>query len=253
MDRVAGIAALGLALLAAPRGANAQASDEELARAVILFEESERAYNEGDFAEAVAMLRRAYELHPDVTLLFNLGRALEGMGDLDGAIDAYQRYLDEAGDVEDRGAIERRLETLRAQRAQLAGERADAPERGEATARDEVAPPDRASAGGPDVDPAPWIVAGAGVALIGAGIGFGVVSRDLDGQAAAEPVMATAVDLHAQAETYAIVANVFFVAGGLAALGGAVWGVVSLATGGSDEGVVELRISPTGAVLRGRF
>src|SRR5688500_3941422 len=77
---------------------SAQARGSDLDRAVVLFEESERAYNAGEFAEAATLLRRAYELHPDPTLLFNLARALEGMGDLDGAIETYERYLAEGRD-----------------------------------------------------------------------------------------------------------------------------------------------------------
>ena len=85
-------ATLTLCLLVAPAAALAQERDSDaLDRAVVLFEESETLYNQGEFEQAAALLRRAYALHADATLLFNLARALEGAGDLDGAIDAYAR------------------------------------------------------------------------------------------------------------------------------------------------------------------
>ena len=39
------------------------------------------------------MLRRAHSLHPDPLLRFNLARALEGDGDLDGAIEYYRGVI----------------------------------------------------------------------------------------------------------------------------------------------------------------
>jgi hypothetical protein len=107
--------------------------------------------------------------------------------------------------------------------------------------------------GGASIDPVPWIVAGVGVAVLGAGVAFGVVSQDYDTQAADEPVMATAVDLHSQAETFAILANVFFIAGGLTAAAGLVWGIVSLTGGGDEETEVSARVLPGGLELFGRF
>lgn len=231
-------------VLATARLASAQEDPEQLQRAVLLFEESEHLYNEGSFAEAAALLRRAYELHADPTLLFNLARALEGMGDLDGAVETYERYLAEAGSAPDRGAVERRLVTLREQRDRLA--RADS--NSETTAPTVEPPPP--SGGGVTIDPIGWIVAGVGLAMIGGGAAFGVVSQDLDGQAAAAPVMVDAVDLHSQAETMAILADVFFVAGGLAVAGGVIWGIATI---GSEEDAVTARFGPGSVELRGRF
>lgn len=117
--RIAAALALSAALLGAAN-ARAQDDDDSLERAVVLFEESETLYNQGEFEQAAALLRRAYALHPDPTLLFNLARALEGAGDLDGAIESYERYLEENPDAEDAGAIRARVGTLREQRARLA-------------------------------------------------------------------------------------------------------------------------------------
>jgi tetratricopeptide (TPR) repeat protein len=250
MKLVAPLAAFALVFASwAPR-ANAQRrrADEALERAVVLFEESERAYNAGEFAEAATLLRRAYELHPDATLLFNLARALEGMGDFDGAIENYERYLSEGQNLSDRGAIERRLVTLRAQRDRLRGDREAEPERETERERDPI-PREEPAREQRSIAVEPWVVFGAGILIVGGGFAFGGVSAALASDAEQEPVMVTAVDLHSQAEVYAIVANVFFLTGALTAAAGLVWGLVDVANGGS----VQAMIVPGGAIVRGRF
>jgi tetratricopeptide (TPR) repeat protein len=230
--------------------AHAQDEDPSLQRAVVLFEESEVAYNEGRFDEAVALLRRAYALHEDPTLLFNLARALEGMGDLDEAIETYERYLAESPDAEDRGAIEARLRTLRTQRDRLA----DEGEEGEGEAPIEGGEETAPSTPGRSVDPVPWIVAGAGAVVVGVGAVFGVVSQNKAAAARDEMVQVDASNLHAEASTFATLANVFFIVGGLVTVGGATWGVVSLTSGGGeDEASAEAALVPGGVVVRGRF
>ena len=228
--------------------------DDAMRRAVVLFEESEVAYNEGRFEEAAAMLRRAYSLHADATLLFNLARAEEGMGDLTAAIDSYERYLTAAPDAPDHGAIEARVATLRRQRDELSAAEADdhAPG-GDDGANVAVAPePAERQTGG--VTPLPWIVAGVGVAVIGAGVVLGVVSQGKSNEAAIEPVQVTAADLHSEASTFATLANVMFIAGGIVAAAGVAWGVIRLTSGGSSsEAGVEADLVPGGVVLHGRF
>jgi len=222
--------------------------DAALSRAVVLFEESENAYNAGRFAAAVDLLRRAYELHPDATLLFNLARALEGMGDLDGAIESYQRYVDEAPDAPDRGAIEGRLDTLRQQRDRL-----DEDDSTEEEAEPEEDLHEPADAGGSAVSAPPWIVAGIGAAIAGTGAVFGAMSQSKGDEAAAEPVQVTADELHSEAETFATLANVMFIVGGVAVLGGVVWGVLTLGGGDGGEEEVSAAVGPGGVLVSGRF
>src|ERR1051325_4270270 len=73
------------------------------------------AYKQGKFEEAATLLRDAYARYPEPNLLYNLARALEGLGDRQGAIDAYERYLDSKAQIEDRPGIERRVTTLKAE------------------------------------------------------------------------------------------------------------------------------------------
>ncbi len=93
----------------------AHAQPDKRAQAVQLADESERAYKAGQFEKAAALLKKAHATFPEPLLLYNLGRALEGMGDTKGAVDAYEQYLKDAKQIDDRPAIERRVSTLKAQ------------------------------------------------------------------------------------------------------------------------------------------
>src|SRR3954471_13225447 len=110
MLRVSYVFAIAMALAGS---AHADAKDRD--KALRLFEDSNKAYKSGKFEDAAELLRQAYGLYPEPLLLYNLGRAQEGLGDPQGAIDSYERYLKEAKQVDDRGAIERRIATLKAQ------------------------------------------------------------------------------------------------------------------------------------------
>jgi len=55
-----------------------------------LHEGAMRAFHDGDFAQALALEQRAHALEPSPVYLYQIGRALEGLGMLS---DAYQSYL----------------------------------------------------------------------------------------------------------------------------------------------------------------
>src|SRR5207253_7914242 len=76
-------------------------SDDER-RALELFKESENKYREGRFQDAVDLLLEAYRLHGASVLLYNLGRAYEGLGNLPSAIDSYTKYLERDAQAPDR-------------------------------------------------------------------------------------------------------------------------------------------------------
>lgn len=234
--------ALALLLLSVTRPLLAQ-DEDATQRAVILFEESETAYNAGQFEQAAALLRRAYALHPDPTLLFNLARALEGDGDLDGAIEGYEDYLEAAPEATDRGAVEARVRTLRAQRDQLEARDVDEPEpEPEPEPEEPITASDGPALGG-------WIVAAGGAAVFAAGIGLGVASQNRADDADAEPVQERAQALHDEAKTRATLGNVFFVVGGAMIAGGVLWGILTL--GGDDD--TQVSVGPGTLHLRQRF
>jgi tetratricopeptide (TPR) repeat protein len=201
-------------------------------RAGELSAQSAQHYKRGEFEVAAALLRQAYALYPEPNLLYNLARALEGMADKPGAVEAYESYLATAKSIEDRGAIERRVATLKAEIAQQT--RTVDPPR-------VVQEPKPAPVAAPVVEPAPqpvdritppsklpWIPIVGGIALIGGGVGFGMAANNLADMAEEEPVALDAEELHSTARKNAMIANVMFAVGGAALVSGIVWEVVVL-------------------------
>jgi tetratricopeptide (TPR) repeat protein len=207
---------------AASAAAQAESSNPE---AFALFEESRELYREGRFAEAADRLERAYAIDPAPVLLYNLARARESNGDVDQAIDAYRRYLEEEPSTRDRGAIERRLETLERQRAERLA------------AENPREPPPPVVVVAPESGPSawPWITLGVGGASLIAATLMGVFASASHDDAVAEPSFSQAVSLQDRAETFALTANVLFAAGGAIAIAGLVWGILDLASSGDDS------------------
>jgi len=238
-------AVLAAWIFAAPLTATAQparraapaAQNADEARALQLFEQSVEEYRAGRFQQAADLLREAHRLHPEPTLLYNLARALEGLGDEAGAIEQYDLYLAAAPNAPDRGAIEQKVATLRrqiAEREALAraaretepdpGSDPDAP----------VDPPDdveETSSGGRG--PWPWLVSGVGLAALGAGGALGAVALSRNAAADDAPKQTEAWSRYEGARDFATAANVCFIAGGVVLAAGVVW--VILGGGGSDD------------------
>jgi tetratricopeptide (TPR) repeat protein len=186
-------------------------------QALDLFEKGSEAYRKGNFAEAVNLLQKAYALKREPVLLYNLGRAYEGLGDLKRAAQAYADYLASDPNAPDRGALEQRIATLKRQ----AKERDELEQRAREESKD---------GRGPSVWP--WFVTGIGVSGVVTGIVFGRIAASRHDKAVAEPTYVRAEDLQQNAETFATVANVLLVAGAVVAIGGIVWGVLDLSSGG---------------------
>ncbi len=236
--------------LCAPAAAQT-AEERELASA--LFRESAEAYQAGNFELSATLLRRAYELDPVPVLQYNLARALEGMGDTEGAIETYERYLELAPDAEDRPAVEERLAALRAEQAreQQATE-ADAEEflAGSDEAEEEL--PEGPMPPPPSVSPAPWVIAGVGVLLVGSAIITGVLANGRHDDALATEVHQERVRLADEADNLALITNVNLGLGAAFLLAGGIWGVVDLMQVQSERALT-VRIGPGQLALRGRF
>lgn len=243
--RIARLSLLPLLVFALPASAQEQA-DDPAERALSLFEESVGLYQEGRFEEAIVLLRRAYATHEEPVLLYNLGRALEGNGEYAEAVDAYERYLDTSGEIPDRGAIERKVVTLRANLA----DRARLGRMDEVTdeqSRPATQPTDSGGGG----SPVPWIVAGGGALIVGVGAVLGVLADGAHDDALSAPSQEATREEQDRAEGLALGANLAFVVGGLVAAGGIVWGVLEL--GSSDEQQTRVSVGPTGIAVEGVF
>ncbi len=257
MSRLAYVLTLGLALSATPAFADAKKD-----KALALFEKSDKAYKDGKFEQAVKLLEEAYSLYPEPLLLYNLGRAQEGLGDLPGAVASYEKYLKDGKEITDRGAIERRVETLKAQLAardeeqkRLAEEeqkrkQAEEDRRRAEEERKRIEAERLAAQKSPLETWGPWITIGAGTAIVATGFYFGARASSTHDDAVATPVQRDAAELQASAESSAKIANVLFVVGGLATAGGIGWKVWQWK---SDDGsaTAVVTATPTGAAVEG--
>lgn len=233
---------LAVCLVPAVAAAQEATSEDAQAEALRLFEESKVAYREGRFDDAVELLTEAHRLFPEPVLLYNLGRALEGAGEYTRAVDAYDEYLRIAGDIPDRGAIEGRVATLRREI-----ETRERLEQLEETRPVTPAPRvERESASA-----APWIVAAVGGAGLAVGGVFGVLALSSHDDAENAASQAETEQLQSTAETYALVANVAFAAGGAIALAGVIWGIVDLLTLETES--VTVSIGPRSIALEARL
>lgn len=235
----------------------AQDGDAET-RALSLFEQSAAAYRDGRFADAAALLEEAYALHPEPILLYNLARALDAEGDLDGAVDAYERFVNENPEDTHVPLARRRIEVLgeqiRERDAHAETARAEPDPEPEPEPEPDVLP---APSAGPDLL-GPGIGLGAGLAVAAVGailIGVAVARYD---QAFNEPVHLTAANLEREAITLRDAGVGVLVVGGVASAVFGVWLGVAASSGPSSDSPssdshVELQLGPGSLGLRGTF
>lgn len=116
-------------LLALPLTAQAQErpTAEQIREAQTHFEQGTLAFERGDYSEAAAEFEAAYELTHHADLLYNVYSAQERNGQLQAAATALEGYLrDGSPDEARRGALDLRLERLRARVAEQRAQEADA-------------------------------------------------------------------------------------------------------------------------------
>ena len=107
-----GAAARAPSALAQARG---QAASEQDAQARQLFENGRDAYSEARYDVALDYFKRAYLLSKRPQLLNNIGQAADRLRMDSEALDAYQRYLAEVPDAENRAAVENRIAALKSE------------------------------------------------------------------------------------------------------------------------------------------
>jgi tetratricopeptide (TPR) repeat protein len=188
-------------------------------RGLELFEKSSAAYEQGRFTEAIWLLKEAYAIDKEPVLLYNLGRAYEGLGDLKNAAGAYEQFLAAEPRAADRGALEQRIRTLRRQLAEREALAARAARR----ERDGAAP-----------SAVPWIVAGTGAATLVAGGVMGLLSSNRHDRAVDEPTHVEAERLQTESDSFATAANVCFIAGGAVLAIGVIWGILDVTSSKSS-------------------
>ena len=202
---------------------SATADDEE--EAFVLFDEGNRLYKLGQFEAAAERYERAYDLHPEPTILYNLARAKESF-DPAGSADSYEEYLDLGEGDEDRGAIERRITAMR----KRVSDEAELKEK--LDAKDKPVVIESSGAG-----PFPWVLFGTGLALGTAGVVTGVIAKGKHNDAIEEPEQKAAADLASSADSLALVTNILWISGGVLALVGLIWGIAGRKKAASTDEV----------------
>jgi tetratricopeptide (TPR) repeat protein len=231
--------------------AQSKAKKDPKAEAVELFEQSVDLYRQGKFDEAAALLERAYSLHQEPVLLYNLGRAYEGLGENQKAIDAYTKYIEKNPEAKDRGALERRIVTLKEQIEKDKQRAAPKPQLDPTPTplTPQAAP---APSKGPGV--LPWVVAGVGVAAVGAGFFVGLQAKSKRDDAQDNPVSKDAQDEYDSAKSMATTANVLLIAGTVVAAGGVTWALLSRKKSEpAAAATLHLTLTPGGVRFGGRL
>ena len=244
------ICSVFLLVAAAPQVALADKSPKE--EALELFEESAKRYQAGKFDEAAELLEKAYALHQEPVLLYNLARAYDGLGEYEKAIEAYEKYLSQSPKAKDRGALERRIQTMKddlARRKKLEEREQRLEEKQEAPPPPKDDPTPAASSG---AGPWPWVVTGVGVAALGAGAIFGLQANGKRTDAEDEPVQRNAAETFRDAESLASTANVFFIAGAVITAGGVTWLILDQQNR-KESGGLKLHVTPRSVSLSGHL
>lgn len=156
--------ALALALsVGSTAAAQGDAQDEAEERARLHFRAGQSHYEAGRFDEAVTEFEASYAIRPHAELQHNIYLAHRDAGRREEAAASLRSYLDDVGDVPNRGLLEARLAAL------------EGPEESEETSEVEAAP---APAEGASLAP--------GVALIGTAAALGVIAVITGARAASE-------------------------------------------------------------------
>lgn len=241
------IATLFVALPAA-----AQVSDDEQAR--MHFMAGTSYFDQARYEEAAQEFEESYRLSGRGVLLVNIARCYERLGRWDEAVDNLERYLADAGDVENRNTLEARLESYRARAAEQAPAGGDGPP-----------PPEEASDGGPSgLFIGSMIAFGVGAASVGVFLGTGLAAHgnyeQLQDGCPGGACPGSLRDTADEGALLADVSTVFTVVAAVALATGVALLVVDLVTaddGDSESGTAQLRATPLPrggvAAIRGRF
>jgi tetratricopeptide (TPR) repeat protein len=117
---VAGVPALGEAQ--AQRTAN---SDDAARR---LFQAGKAAFDAGDFEQALRYFERSFESSHRPQLKYNIGLAADRLRQDDKALAAFNTYLQQVPDAENRAEVEARIRALEKAKAERAAAAAPSPE-----------------------------------------------------------------------------------------------------------------------------
>jgi len=231
-------ACLAASVVSAPLS-NVAFAQDEAQKVEGLSKEATSKYREKDYAAAIELFQKAYEIEPVPNLLFNIAKCYEKLEQWDPAIEYYQKFVVEP-DV-DKSARQSALDRIDAlKEVQSAQKQADRDAKQTETAKktEKKAEPIEV---GPDYTWA-YVTLGTGVALVGGGIVFGVLASGEETTFNQGQTFEERKDAKDAGETYAIVADGLYVAGGIIA----VVGVLLFVT--ADSGTKDVGMASQGEI-----
>jgi len=143
--------AVCFAAASAPMLAHAQPSEADLTLAKQYFVLGKTYYQQANYEQALEAFQQSYKHSDKAALLYNIGKCHEALGQLEPAIDSYERYLKEEGKTD--STVQARIRNLKARLARRAKREQQAREREDRT-KAVVAPPPPVKARRPKPEPA---------------------------------------------------------------------------------------------------
>jgi tetratricopeptide (TPR) repeat protein len=240
-----------------------------------LVKEGDRLYKDGKYKEAAEVLKKAYELDPNPTILFNIARACDQAGEVQVALDTYRQYVslpDTDPTLLKRANLAMdRLRTLiaqaDAQKTQVEAEAKKVKEEAEAAKAKAEADAEAAKAKAAELERrerarqaeqrsktsgrrvAAIAIGALAVAGLGTGLTFGLLANGAKSSFVNASTLQGKQTFEGRTKTYALVADVGFVA----ALACAVVFAVVFPWRAEPEGRVEVVLAPQGLWVGGRF
>jgi tetratricopeptide (TPR) repeat protein len=227
-----------------------------------LLRQADAAYDVRDFARALQLYRRAYELQRDETILFNVGRMYAALEQWADAAATWTLYLERVPTAPNRSSTEA---SIRDAEARMQAQRASQQSTGQQQSVNRVDRAVDATPPPPRTEPRQrwplggWVLIGVGgaVTVTGAallGLYAGAVAElNSPSHCTARPTGgydcdADAVDIRDRAQTFGTAGTVALTAGGAMVVGGLVWAfagrttelvpVVSVSNAGASASVV---------------
>jgi tetratricopeptide (TPR) repeat protein len=232
-----GLGAVQFRAAMAPEAAPAPAGETETFEALI--SQATEKFKDKDYAGAVALFERAYQLQKEPAILFNIGRIYEEAQNAEAAIGYYEKFIaDESVELKDREKAVQRLQVLRTIVEIREKEKQKSNPQPQAKP-DPVTPPPQTGPTPPDKqqDPKPaqpnrllrpvgYAMFGTGALLVIGGAIAGGLARGQERAAADAETLADREAADQLGRSRAITADALFITGGLVAAIGVILLVV---------------------------
>ena len=225
---------------------NAAFAQEPAKKVEDLSKDATKKYREKDFAAAIELFQKAYDIEPVPNLLFNIAKCYEKLEQWDPAIEYYQKFVVEP-DV-DKAARQSALDRIDALKEVQAAQRlaeADKKQPDDQTVVKKEEPKVEPSA--PDHTWA-YVTLGTGVAFLAGGAVFGVLASSEQTNFEQGATYQDRVDAKDAGETYAVVADGLYITGAVLAVVGVVLYVTAHA---EQDAVASGPVKPVGWVGHG--